>query len=130
MSVIDEVMASLDTMTHWQLLAAFVGCIAYAFAQGELLMPRGRRLAWVAAAGAASAFVMLGPDWMLATMLLVFAFAALGAFVALVWMICRAIGFGQNGGPAGTEWPTTAPAPLAPSPRRRSAHGEPAHSLF
>jgi hypothetical protein len=130
MSVIGEVLASLESMTHWQLLAAFVGCIAYAFAQGGLLMPRGRRLASVAAAGAAVAFVLLSRDWMLATMLLVFAFAALGAFVAAVWLTCRAIGFGRIAGHDAAEWPSTSPAPLASSSRRHAAHGEPAHSHF
>jgi hypothetical protein len=130
MSMIDQVVASLENMTQWQLLLAFVGCIGYAFAQGSLLLPRGRRFAWITAAGAAAGFVFLSADWTLATMLLGIAFAALGTFVFVVWLTCRAIGFGQSGGATEADWPASAPAPLAPAPQRRAHHGEPAHSHF
>ena len=130
MSVLDKVLASLETMTQWQLLLAFVGCIAYAFAQGSLLPPRGRRIAWITAAAAALGFVFTSHDWTLATMLLGFAFAALGTFVAAVWLTCRAIGFGKSNGAAAVEWPSTAPAALASAQQRRSRQGEPAHSHF
>lgn len=131
MSVMDDVLASLETMTQWQLLLAFIACIGYAFAQGSLLLPRGRRIAWAAAALAAAGFVFESRDWTLATMLLGFAMVGLGSFVLLVWLTCRALGFGKaNDALAGTEWPGTAPAGLASGPRPRQHGAEPVHSLF
>ena len=130
MSVLDKVLASLETMTQWQLLLAFIGCIAYAFAQGSLLLPRGRRVAWIIAAAAALGFVFTSSDWTLATMLLGFAVAALGTFVAAVWLTCRAIGFGKSSGGPEVEWPSTSPAALASAQQRRSRQGEPADSHF
>lgn len=131
MTVLDKVFASLETMTQWQLLLAFIACIGYAFAQGSLLQPRGRRVAWIAALLAAAGFVFESRDWTLATMLLAFAMVGLGSFVLLAWLTCRALGFGKTGDPlAGAEWPSTAPAGLAASARRRHHGGEPVHSLF
>lgn len=131
MSVLDKVLASLQAMTHWQLLLAFAGCIAYAFAQGSLLLPRGRRIAWVVAALAATGFVIESRDWTHATMLLGFALVGLGSFVGLVWLVCRALGFGRRGGgTADLDWPSTAPAGLSAAQAPRSHPGTPAHSHF
>lgn len=130
MSVLDDVFRSLNSMGQWQLLLAFVGCMAYAFAQGSLLLPRGRRWAWAASAVAAAAFILECRDWTHATMLLGFAVAGLGSFAGLVWLLCRAIGFGRATATPQGEWSSTAPAALAGSSARASRHHEPAHSHF
>ncbi len=95
MSVLGDVFGSLKSMSQVQLLLAFMACIGYAFAQGSLLPSRGRRVAWVAAALSAAGFAFVSANWTHATMLLGFAVAGMGSFVALVWLTCRAIGFGR-----------------------------------
>ncbi len=133
MTMLGDVLGSLESMSQLQLLLAFIACIGYAFAQGSLLPPKGRRTAWSAAAIAAAGFAFESTDWTFATVLLGFAVAGMGSFVALVWLTSRALGFGR------------APLPLEPDstfadsafgtaepsgPRARSSRsGEHAHSL-
>lgn len=95
MSVLGDVFGSLKSMNQVQLLLAFMACIGYAFAQGRLLPSRGRRIAWAAATLSAAGFAFVSPNWTLATMLLGFAVAGMGSFIALVWLTSRAIGFGR-----------------------------------
>lgn len=95
MSVLGDVFGSLKSMSQVQLLLAFIACIGYAFAQGSLLPGRGRRLAGISAALAAFGFALESADWTYATMLLGFAVAGLGSFIALVWITSRALGFGR-----------------------------------
>ena len=130
MSVIDSVFRSLDSMGHWQLLLAFTGGISYAFAQGELLLGRGRRVAWSVAALSAAAFVFESRDWTHATMLLGFAIVGLGSFVGIVWLLCRLLGFGRPLAAADADWVSTAPVGLSNAPPRVPRHGEHAHSHF
>lgn len=96
MSVLGDVFGSLGSMSQLQLLLAFIACIGYAFAQGSLLPPRGRRAAWFFAALAAAGFAFESPDWTYAAMLLGFALAGMGSFVAIVWLTSRALGFGPT----------------------------------
>ena len=132
MSVLGDVFGSLESMSQLQLLLAFITCIGYAFAQGSLLLPRGRRAAWFVTAFAASGFAFESPDWTLAAMLLVFALAGMGSFVALVWLTSRALGFGTARRARPTDVASTdaglAASPAAAKPRvaRPSEH---AHSL-
>jgi hypothetical protein len=92
MSVLDGVFENLTTMSHWQLLLAFIACIGYGLAQGGLLGPSGRRRAWVASLVGAVGFVLLGAEWMQAAMLVAIAVAGLGSFTAAVWLVCRLLG--------------------------------------
>ena len=130
MSVIGEVFGSLKSMSQVQLLLAFIACIGYAFAQGSLLPSRGRYIAWGAAALSAAAFAFLSADWTHAAMLLGFAVAGMGSFVALVWLTSRAIGFGRptvrnDAAPAESGFDATA---VATQPRAARA-SEPIHSV-
>jgi hypothetical protein len=96
MTGLSDVFGSLQTMTQLQLLLAFVACIGYAFAQGSLIARKGRRLAWLATSFAAVGFAFESDDWTHATVLLGFALAGMGSFVAIVWLTSRAIGFGTT----------------------------------
>lgn len=136
MSVLGDVFGSLRTMTQLQLLLAFVACIGYAFAQGRLLPWKGRRVAWCAAAVAATGFAFESSDWTHAAMLLGFALAGMGSFVASVWLISRLLGFGaaRGGQPvAALALGLEAEAAFVAGPiGARSRHtrpAEPAHSL-
>ena len=130
MSVLGGVFGSLESMSQMQLLLAFIACIGYAFAQGSLLPSKGRRIAWAAAAAAAGGFAFESADWTHSAMLLGFAIAGMGTFVALVWLTSRALGFGRlppaNG--VATTDPVPAPDATRNAPQRGSAAGDHAHS--
>lgn len=130
MSVLDDVVGSLRSMTQVQLLLAFMACIGYAFAQGSLLSVRGQRAAWLAATLSAAGFAFVSENWTHATMLLGFAVAGMGSFVAGVWLTSRALGFDRP--PTRTdvdvdaEENTFGTAPPLPGSARSAGH---AHSL-
>ena len=126
MEMLREVFDSLDSTNQVQLLLAFIACTAYVFAQGSLLPARARRLAWLASAAGAAGFAIESPDWTLGTMLVGFAIAGLGSFVALVWLTSRLLGLGREPEPAGppsesafdSSFPVAAdlPRPRGPQP--------------
>ena len=89
MSELGHVFDSLKAMSLLQLLLAFIACTGYVLAQGGLVGARGRRASGVVAAMAAVAFTILASDWMAATMLVAFAVAGLGVFVAAAWLLSR-----------------------------------------
>jgi hypothetical protein len=120
MSVLDEVFGSLGSMSQLQLLMAFVACAGYALGLGSLLPVKGRRVAWIVTALAAIVFAIESPDWTLGAMLLGFAIAGLGTFVALVWLTSRLIGFGRDTAPATAEQPVDSSFPIQPEPRSRT----------
>lgn len=133
MSVLGDVFGSLKSMSQLQLLLAFVACIGYAFAQGSLLLQRGRRIAWCAAVIAAAGFAFESADWTCAAMLLGFAVAGMGSFVALVWLTSRALGFGaaraaQQPPDSLDSEPAFTTVPVSGRPRA-TRPGEHAHSL-
>ena len=94
MSVIGDVFESLRAMSLLQLMLAFVACIGYSLAQGALVSsPRVRGFAGAAAFVGAVGYAILGTEWMHAAMLVAFAFAGMGLFVAIVWITSRLLGF-------------------------------------
>jgi hypothetical protein len=131
MSVLGNVFDSLKAMSLLQLLLAFIACTGYALVQGHLLAPRGRRNAGIAAALAAAGFVFESREWTYAAMLLTFAVAGLGVFVALVWLTSRLLGVARaRRQPVGDEVLAEAAAPLgAPRARPAPAAGH-AHSTL
>lgn len=131
MTGLGDVFDSLRSTSQLQLLLAFVACIGYAFAQGSLLARRGRRVAWFAAVIGAGGFAFESDDWTRATVLLGFAIAGMGSFVAAVWLLSRALGLRR-------AEPEVAPdaAPFepgtssSPDARPRAPRpGDPAHSV-
>jgi len=131
MTGFSDVFGSLQTMTQLQLLLAFVACIGYAFAQGNLLPRKGRRLAWFAAASAAAGFAFVSDDWTHAIVLLGFAIAGMGSFVAVVWLTSRALGFRRATSPLRSDAldnEASSASPLDTRPRG-SIPGDHAHSI-
>lgn len=131
MSVLGEVFGGLKAMSLLQLLLAFVACIGYAVAQGALFGPRGRGFAWAIATLGAAGFALESTDWTHATMLLGFAVAGMGLFVATVWFASWALGFARARMPLPAESPAIAPVAAAhpAEGRARAAHAsERAHS--
>jgi hypothetical protein len=96
MSVIGDVFGRLRMMSLLQLLLAFLACTGYALAQGALVGPRGRRYAVLVAAIAAFGFAVESAQWTQAAMLMAFAVAGLGLFVAAVWLTSLTIGFARS----------------------------------
>lgn len=96
MSVIGEVVYGLKAMSLMQLLFAFIACIGYQLAQGSLLEPRGRYMAWAVAAAGALGFTFQGADWTHSAMLVAFGIAGLGLFGLAVWITCQLIGIDRT----------------------------------
>ena len=93
MSVLADVFDILRTLSLLQLLLAFIACIGYTLAQGSLLNLRGRAAAATISVVATLAFVLLGSSWAQNTVLVAFAVAGLGVFVAIAWASGRLLGF-------------------------------------
>src|SRR5688572_8371041 len=70
-----------------QYVLAFVFLGSYAFALGEFIGPRGRRIAVATAFGAAAAFAGLTDPWELGVMVVAFALVGMGVFSGAVWVL-------------------------------------------
>jgi hypothetical protein len=95
MSVLDDVLSSLRLMSQLQLLLAFLACTGYALAQGGLIGPKGRRIAWGLTLLSVVGFAFESSEWMYAAMLASFGIAGLGLFAAAAWLMSRALGFSR-----------------------------------
>jgi hypothetical protein len=84
-----DVTQILNAMGTEQCLLAFVFLGSYAFAMGELVEVRGRRIAVATAAAAALCFVVLSDPWEEGVMLVALAFVGMGLFSAAVWFVWR-----------------------------------------
>lgn len=112
MSVLGDVFDILKTMSLLQLLLAFIACIGYTLAQGSLLTLRGRAATATISVGATLAFVLLGSSWTQSTVLVAFAVAGLGVFVAIAWVSGRLLGFrAVDTTQSGHDEETAAPEP-------------------
>ena len=140
MSVLDEVLGSLRAMSQLQLLLAFVACSGYALAQGGLVGRKGRRIAWALTLLSVVGFAFESTEWMHAAMLAAFGIAGLGLFVAIAWLMSRALGFTRpivvvDAGALAETADAEAglpPAPVPQSARSQLAlpqHNGPAHSV-
>ena len=125
MSVWGDVFDGLNSMSLTQLLLAFIAATGYMLAQGELAPRRARRIAAVAAVGAAALFVALGDGWERNTMLVVLAVGGIGGFVAMAWMSARLLGFDRE--PAG--WNESAVADLGAAATSASVPARPGAQL-
>ena len=132
MSVFADVLSSLRSMTQLQLLLAFLACTGYALAQGGLIGPRGRRIAWGVTLFSTLVFAFESTEWMHAAMLATFGVAGLGLFVASAWMISRLLGLTAKRHAdlvLESEF-QAASGQLSPTPRVLPApHNGPAHSV-
>jgi hypothetical protein len=84
-----DVTQILEAMGPEQCLLAFVFLGSYAFAMGELVEARGRRVAVASALGAALAFIVLSDPWEEGVMLVALAFVGMGVFTGAVWFVWR-----------------------------------------
>ena len=84
-----DVTQILEAMGPEQSLLSFVFLGSYAFAMGELVEARGRRLAVATAVAAALCFVGLSDPWEEGVMLVALAFVGMGLFTAAVWFLWR-----------------------------------------
>jgi hypothetical protein len=132
MSVLADVLGSLRSMTQLQLLLAFLACTGYALGQGGLIEHRGRRIAWGITLFATLGFAFESTEWMHAAMLVTFAVAGLGLFVASAWTISRLLGLTakrhadlapESESAATGEQPSATPRALP------AQHNGPAHSV-
>jgi hypothetical protein len=94
MSVMSEVFTTLQAMSLLQLFLAFVACIGYTVAHGNLVESlRARGLAAGTAFMGAVGYATLCTQWVHAAMLVAFAMAGLGLFIGAVWLVSGVLGF-------------------------------------
>lgn len=84
--------ATLNGMGFVQLVLAFAFLTSYALAIGGMFGALGRRRAALAAFAAAVGFAAMTAPWVNGVLLVVFAIAGIGLFIALAWGL--SLGFG------------------------------------
>ena len=92
MTMLHDVAESLRAMTSLHLLLAFLACIGYMLAEGQLAPMRVRLYGGVVAAASAGWFVIDSPQWTAGAMLVALAIGIVGLFTALVWVLSAALG--------------------------------------
>jgi hypothetical protein len=92
MTMLHDVAESLRAMTLVHLLLAFLACIGYMLAEGQLAPARVRLYSGVVAAASAIWFVIDSSQWTAGAMLVAFAIGIVGVFTALVWVLSAALG--------------------------------------
>jgi hypothetical protein len=128
MSVISELDQTLRAMDFVQLLLAFAFLTGYALALGELFGALGRRRAALAALVAACGFTAMTNPWVHGALLVVFAIAGVGLFIAIVWAFGYAFGMARDTPAQAPSFalepvvqPQPRPMPSAASPVRRES---------
>jgi hypothetical protein len=115
--VIEDVAGKLEAMKPEQYVLAFVFLGSYAFALGEFIGARGRRIAIATALGAAAAFAGLTDPWELGVMVVAFALVGMGLFAGAVWLLwlvaSRMPVEGRAPAPAAAKPAVSGPAPAA-----------------
>ena len=122
MAMLHDVYDSLRSMTLVHLLLAFLACIGYMVAEGQIAPKRVRVAAGLLAVASAAWFVIDSPQWTAAAMLVAFAVGLVGVFTALVWAMSATLGLRQSAAsaaaaPLPVETTESAPATL---PERRA----------
>lgn len=111
----DDITAALDKLTLLQMVLAWAFVACYALSLGGMLEPRGSRRAAVAAALCAVAFCIASDAWVHAALLVAFAVAGMGVFVAAAWTLSRLAAWCLQPGPRAN--PPVSPR-ATPAPRR------------
>lgn len=110
--MIEDVAGKLEVMKPEQYVLAFVFLGSYAFALGEFIGARGRRIAVATAFCAAAAFAGLTDPWELGVMAVAFALVGMGLFSGAVWLLWT----------LASRWPVDFEAQMtAPRARPRAA---------
>lgn len=92
MTMLHGVAESLRAMTLLHLLLAFLACIGYMLAEGQLAPIRVRLYGGAVAVVSAIWFVIDSPQWTAGAMLVAFAIGIVGLFTATVWVLSAALG--------------------------------------
>jgi hypothetical protein len=92
MTMLHDVAESLRAMTLLHLLLAFLACIGYMLAEGQLAPVRVRLYGGLVAAASAIWFVIDSPQWTAGAMLVALAVGIVGLFTALVWTLSALLG--------------------------------------
>lgn len=101
LSPMDDINASLNKLSLLQMVFAWTFVACYALALGGMLEARGSRRAAATAVLAAVLFCAFGDNWVHGALLVMFAVAGMGLFVAAAWVLARLAGwFVRRGTPA------------------------------
>lgn len=92
MTMLQGIAESLRAMTLLHLLLAFLACMGYLVAEGQLAPVRMRLYGGLVAAASAVWFVIDSPQWTAGAMLVALAVGIVGLFTALVWLLSAALG--------------------------------------
>lgn len=115
LSPMDDITASLNKLSLLQMVCAWAFVACYALALGGMLEARGSRRAAGVAVLAAVLFCALGENWVHGALLVTFAVAGMGLFVAAAWALARFAGWFVNRNTPAQPAPVT-PAPAKPQP--------------
>jgi hypothetical protein len=114
LSPMDDIAVSLNKLSLLQMVCAWTFVACYALALGGMLEPRGSRRAAGIAVLAAVLFCALSENWVHGALLVMFAVAGMGLFVALAWALARVAAWSlHRDAPA----PQVAPAPARAKPQ-------------
>ncbi len=119
----DDILFTLNNLGLVQMVLAWLFVACYALALGGMLGAKGSLRAGLMAAVAAVAFSALSANWVHGALLVMFAIAGMGLFVATSWVLAHGIAWWLSHGqrrhaPKAPALPTAA-APTA-SPHRLS----------
>jgi len=117
MTMLHDVADSVRAMTLLHLLLAFLACIGYMLAEGQLAPARMRLYSGLIAAASAIWFVIDSSQWTTGTMLVAFAIGIVGLFTALVWALSAALGLRHAPNVTATQYPPEV-ASAPPADRR------------
>lgn len=111
----DGIVVTLNSLSLVQMVLGwlFIGC--YALALGGMLGPRGSLRAGVVALAACIAFAVLADDWVHGALLVLFAVAGMGLFVACAWVLMHTLAW----------WLTRAQRPAAVEASTPAVEGAP-----
>jgi len=87
---LSDIEHSLDTLDFARLLLAFFFLSSYALALSRLASARTRGVVALASLAAAAGFVATTSPWEIGALLVAFAVAGMGLFIAAVWLLSLA----------------------------------------
>ncbi|MBL0729940.1 hypothetical protein [Piscinibacter sp. HJYY11] len=113
--LMEDINASLNKLSLLQMICAWAFVACYALALGGMLEARGARRAAALAVIAAALFCALGDNWVHGALLVTFAVAGMGLFVAVAWALARSVAWTLARGTPTRPTPA-APAKAKPQP--------------
>jgi MFS family permease len=89
----EDITTSLNKLSLLQMVLAWTFVACYALALGGMLESRGARRAAALAVVAAVVFCALSENWVHGALLVMFAVAGMGVFVAAAWALVSVVGW-------------------------------------